>query len=314
MQIHRVSSWTELMELLHQDAWNESLQRFRSPYVFRGQGRRLPLTTSLQRLGGDPRELERHLVRAFRKYAYSSVPDRDLLWYWLAVGQHHGLPTRLLDWSYSPLVALHFATASEALYAEDGVVWMLNFAETNDSLPAPLRQLLEHEGSAVFTVDMLDALGKNAGGLTQSHLGFDSDTHWLEQYETVAGQPFLLFLEPPSLDQRIVQQSALFSMLSSPDAQLEDWLGTHDGAIKQIILTAGLKAEIRDKLDQANISERTLFPDLGGLSQWLRRYYRVRPGQAGSAQVHTLPMDESEADLPCTGRAPTPDEARLHQD
>lgn len=314
MQSHRVASWSELMELLHQDAWNESLQRFRSPYVFRGQGRRLPLTTSLQRLGGDPRELERHLVRAFRKYAYGSVPDRDLLWYWLAVGQHHGLPTRLLDWSYSPLVALHFATASEALHAEDGVVWMLNFAETNASLPAPLRQLLEHEGSAVFTVDMLDALGKDAAGVTQSRLGFDSDTNWLEQYETAAGQPFLLFLEPPSLDQRIVQQSALFSMLSSPGAGLEDWLETHDGAVQQLILPAGLKSEIRDKLDQANISERTLFPDLGGLSQWLRRYYRVRPGQAGSAQVHTLSLAESEADLPCTGRAPTPEEARLHQD
>ncbi|GHF93857.1 hypothetical protein GCM10017783_02250 [Deinococcus piscis] len=308
MQTCRASSWTELMDLLHQDSWNEALQRFRSPYVFRGQGGQLPLTTSLQRLGGDPRELERHLVRAFRKYAYGSVPDRDLLWYWLAVGQHHGLPTRLLDWSYSPLVALHFATASEALHGEDGVVWMLNFAQTNAGLPAPLRQLLEHEGSAVFTVDMLDALGKSAGNLAQGQLGFGSDTNWLEQYETVAGQPFLLFLEPPSLDQRIVQQSALFSMLSSPDAELEDWLETHDGAVQQIVLPAKLKREIRDKLDQANITERTLFPDLGGLSQWLRRYYQVREGQAAGAE------QRGEAELPCMGRAPTPDEARMHQD
>ncbi|WP_261664919.1 FRG domain-containing protein [Deinococcus sp. Marseille-Q6407] len=308
MHEYRVSSWLELMDVLHQDTWNESLHRFRSPYVFRGQGRELPLTTTLQRLGGDPSELERHLVRAFRKYAYGSVPDRDLLWYWLAVGQHHGLPTRLLDWSYSPLVALHFATASEDLYGEDGVVWMLNFSETNAGLPVPLRDMLEHEGSAVFTVDMLAALGEASGALPPSRLGFDSDTHWLEQYELVAGQPFLLFLEPPSLDQRIVQQSALFSMLSNPNAQIGDWLHAHDGAVQKIILPAELKGEIRDKLDQANITERTLFPDLGGLSQWLRRYYRVMEPPQDEAAEEQSDGDRSSADHPLT-----PEEVRMKQ-
>lgn len=107
-------------------------------------------------------------------------------------------------------------------------------------------------------------------------LSFDADIHWLERMERESGRPFLMFLEPPSLDQRIVQQSALFSMLSKPEDDLETWLGQYDGAARRVLLPAELKWEVRDRLDQANITERTLFPDLSGLGQWLRLYYRVR--------------------------------------
>lgn len=53
-----------------------------------------------QRLSGETREVERHLLRNLRKSACQTGVDRDLPWDELAVSQHHGLPTRLLDLSW----------------------------------------------------------------------------------------------------------------------------------------------------------------------------------------------------------------------
>jgi len=78
------------------------------------------------------------------------------------------------------------------------------------------------------------------------------------------------------MDDRIVNQFAFFSVMSDPEAVLDDWLVQHLQIARKIIIPARLKWEIRDKLDQANITERVLFPGLDGLSRWLRRHYSPR--------------------------------------
>jgi hypothetical protein len=251
-------SWTAVLDALYADSWNAALGRFRSPFAFRGLGSvNHVMSSSLFRLasGADTRRVEMALLRNFRKYAHVEQVGADSIWDWLALGQHRGLPTRLLDWTYSPLVALHFATEDPADYGIDGIVWCVNFVEANRRLPPKLRRIMQREGSETVTVDMLSS--------------FPS----LAAFDALSRSPFLVFLEPPAIDRRILNQFALFSLMSSATATMDHWLEEHEDLCRRVVIPSKLKWEIRDKLDQANVNERVLFPDLDGLSRWLARYY-----------------------------------------
>lgn len=268
LRTERAESWAELIDRLYQGSWDESIERFRSPFVFRGMPRLdCDLSTSLLRLGAgyeDIGKLERHLLRNFRKYAHSSAGLGQSVWNWLALAAHYGLQTRLLDWTYSPLVAMHFATENVDDFGEDAVIWCVNHRETNRLLPEPLRRVAEDEGFDVFTAEMLDEV---AGSL--------------EKLQQLSGDDFVLFMEPPSLDERIVNQFALFSFMSNPASKLDEWLENRRGLARRVIVPAELKWEVRDKLDQAGITERMLYPGLDGLTRWLSRYYVQRRGLEG---------------------------------
>jgi FRG domain len=256
----RVSSWVELQERLFGETWHEELGRHRTSYAFRGRGDASEdLSTSIARLGGDARELERHILRAFRKYAASDAVPADSVWNWLALGQHHGLPTRMLDWTFSPYVALHFATADVRRFHRDGAVWCVDFARVHERLPERLRAVLVREGADVFTTELL-----------QDEVGSIDALEELGE--------FALFVEPPSFDARIVNQYALFSLLSTPDVSLDSWLAPREELWHRVVIPGDLKWEVRDKLDFANVTERVLFPGFDGLSRWLKRYYRPRDG------------------------------------
>jgi hypothetical protein len=271
----RARSWAELLDQLLEGSWNARMGRFRSPFAFRGlEDAAHDLSNSLTRLSARESKadrLEQALLRNFRKYAHGHAdPGMDSIWHWLAVAQHHGLPTRLLDWTYSPLVALHFATSDPATFGRDGVVWSVNFVEANKRLPTRLRRLLEQEHSETFTVEMLDR--------------FPS----LRAFDKLARTPFVIFLEPPSLDVRILNQFALFSLMPGPSSDLGEWLARHPKLCRRVIVPAELKWEVRDKLDQSNITERTLFPGLDGTSLWLTRYYSPRGAAEMLGRLPTL--------------------------
>lgn len=257
----RITSWDQLVEAVYRDSWKPNLERFRSDFAFRGlSDAKYQLENSFLRNCGNRPELEYHLLRNFRKYARTSdFTQANTQLRALVLAQHHGLATRLLDWTYSPFVAMHFATSNPEKYNVDGVIWKMDFVQVNQLIPQPLKQLLTREKCNAFTVEMLESEFPN-----------------LHKLDETIGKGHVLFFEPPSLDDRIVNQFALFSVMTDATSVFDEWLLKHPEVYWRIIIPAELKWEIRDKLDQANITERVLFPGLDGLASWLKRHYRPR--------------------------------------
>jgi hypothetical protein len=135
----------------------------------------------------------------------------------------------------------------------------VDFCGVHHHLPEALEVELLREGSDVLTVEMLSKI-----------------TSTISEFDSLSEEAFCVFFEPPSLDDRIVNQFALFSLVSDPEVNLADWLLNKPDLWFKILIPAKLNWEIRDKLDQVNITERVLFPGLDGLSAWLKRQYSPR--------------------------------------
>jgi hypothetical protein len=113
---------------------------------------------------------------------------------------------------------------------------------------------LEREQSDTFTVDRLD------------------DFPSLSAFDCLSRTPFVAFLEPPSIEPVWCTSMRCSRRCRTQPRLSAIGFATHSCA-GGVIVPAALKWEIRDKLDQANINERLLFPGLDGLSRWLTRYY-----------------------------------------
>ncbi|MBN1191840.1 MAG: FRG domain-containing protein [Dehalococcoidales bacterium] len=256
-----IGSWPELCERVYDGSWQSHIGCFRSNYAFRGLGdKSYHLTSSYKRNFGNKAELEYHLLRNFRKYSQDGELNLNYSdWQCMTIAQHHGLPTRLLDWTYSPFVAMHFATNETEKYDSDGVIWEVDYVRVNHLLPSPLVDQLNNVGANAFTIGMLEDVISD-----------------IQDFDKLVPNDQILYFEPPSIDSRIVNQFALFSVMSSPTSDHEEWLIRHPELYRRLIIPQELKWEIRDKLDQANITERMLFPGLDGLAEWLKRHYQPR--------------------------------------
>lgn len=265
IEVVRVKSWDDFTSNVFSNTLDDRINRFRSSFAYRGvSNEKYDLKSSLMVNCSEKLDLEDSLIRNFKKYGSLEIKDQNNIWEVLALAQHHGLPTRLLDWTFSPFVAAHFATENTASN-EDGVVWCVNIEDCKNSLPDKLGKELEAFGGYTFTVDLLKKIMNEDKELN----------NMMDKCGNQKNEPYIIFLEPPSIDSRIVNQYGLFSIMSHNDICLNDYILDSKNSIclKKIIIPVEIKKEIRDKLDQINLNERVIYPGLDGLCKWLGRHY-----------------------------------------
>ena len=254
-----------ISQLLMEQRYRPDLNRYRSRHVYRGMpNAEYRIVTSLQRICKHKgRSLEPVILSNFTKYAAMEDPSiESSVWRQMILGQHHGLPTRLLDWSFSPLTSLHFAMSEnnlDEMDKHDSVVWRIDVDELHDMLPAKYQEVMEKERVTVFSLKMLQEACSSP-----------------EEYDRDMMGKAMLIVEPPSMDQRIVNQYSFFGIVPSGMDDVEDFLARHTNKTVRYIIKKEIRWQVRDLLDQLNISERIVYPGLDGLSTWLARHYYVK--------------------------------------
>ncbi len=264
-QTIELTTLEEVMAIVTEQKYNPQKKRYRSPFIYRGLSKdSFHLSTSLDRNCKHLHtKLELSILRNFTKYAMTEDPFlSSSIWQQMILGQHHGLPTRLLDWTYSPLTALHFATTEnnfDKMEQHDCVIWKIDIEEIHALLPKKYDAMLDEENAGIFTVEMLDKISPTVA-----------------EYDSDMQDSAMVIIEPPSIDPRIINQYSYFSVIPSGMEDIETFLNDNTNNTVKYIIKKELRWRIRDMLDQLNINERIVYPGLDGLSQWLARHYYVK--------------------------------------
>jgi FRG domain len=235
-------------------------------YCFRGQpdSRHTLRPTLLRKVNSLRREdamlVEKTLLNEFRAQAHLLLPastlpdDHDLLAWW-SLMQHHGAPTRLLDWSKSPYVAAYFAVDSEP--SQDGAIWY-------------------------FHANRLARRMDESGGIP-----FDSAMKRLpELFGAACDHPTCYLFERKTRIERMVTQQGGFTasldVLADHADLIERALRNDEKEwLRTLIIPAQLKPEFLLQLYRLNVNGVALFPGIDGLGRSMKELATLQANEFG---------------------------------
>lgn len=252
IRVMTIKSIDQLTEVV-----SETFEETRSRWWFRGQrDQSWPLLPNVRR--GYSRERERFLTNLFytrAKTRYQNCPPPTDYGAWLAVMQHYGLPTRLLDWSWSPLVGAYFATKysfdmGDTAQVEDVAIWMLEPHRLNES------QGYEPVFPPLNAKSLEELIRPAMKGEDSSRI------------EVLAASPV-------ESDLKMLTQQGAFTVhvTSKP---LNEMAGC-DKWLKKIIVPSASVPRIARDLDLLGIRLADLFPDLQNLAKEITNMHRPLP-------------------------------------
>jgi len=238
-------------------------------------------------------ELERDVLEVFSNHLVTHVqhlPRTD--WEALAIAQHHGLPTRFMDWTTNPLVALYFAVR-ETKADDDGqpmssAVYVLisdpqrytDFSRALQPTVKPVKDLAttpatSGSGYEEFGVEGIepktdDEAESNAGAAPEAGER-EEDAARLPRPPSPFEIAENVIYHPPHISPRLRAQDSVLLACQQPFEALEE------RDCLEIIIGHDAHDDIRLRLDQYGVFDRQLFPDLDGIAKWLR--YRVFESQ-----------------------------------
>lgn len=228
-------------------------------------------------------EIEKRALSTFTNHVIGQVthiPRDD--WEMLALAQHHGLPTRFMDWTTNPLVALYFSTRETEKDKNgklmDSAVYVLI------QQPDNYTTLKNQQEKSDLETDDDENESSDSSDDPYSQYGLDSETEddniaeedkpvekQSEKNEGYKKSPFTPFditsnviYEPPHVSPRIRTQDGVLLACFNPLSPLEekDFL--------EIIIKADAHDAIRKRLDLYGVFDKQLFPDLDGMAKWLK--------------------------------------------
>lgn len=170
---------------------------------------------------------------------HPKCPDATSRHEWLFLMQHYGLPTRVLDWTESPLIAAYFAVREPRHDAVDGAVWAVD--------PFKMSEVLEG------TAGLSDPRHPRAKKLIDKV--FEGG---------VADDDYAIGVVTTEVDPRMMVQQAALVVHGSPKA-----LNQYEAMrplLTRIVIDSSVKPALRSWLARMGIRERTVFPDLEHLA------------------------------------------------